>query len=306
MNPAYYRSMPRIFPLAALLVPLCACAQDNLCASWSEPEMLGTLDITVLPEASGIEIPADGSRLYVMNDGTTGVFDVMNLDGSEGQRVHVTGFRPRDLEDLALGPCGTEQCLYLGDIGDNATRRDNVQFALVVEREDYPDEVAPLRIVRATYPDGPRDAEAMAVDASGDLWVVTKTPYRQAAPAEVYLLSASALAGDGVPTLEFRGQIPTTELGSGADSRRVATGMDIAPDGRRFVFMTYDVALEFSFAPGDGLPASWREGETFRVITPAPLIQLESIAYADDGRAIVYTTESVQGLPAPIYRQTCR
>ena len=268
--------------------------------------MLGTLDIAVLPEASGIEIPADGSRLYVTNDGTTPVFDVMKLDGSGGSRVRVTGFRPLDLEELALGPCGPGQCLYLGDIGDNATRRDSVQIALVAERKEYPADVAPLRVVRARYPDGPRDAEAMAVDASGDLWIVTKTMFRQPAPAEIYRLSASALAADGMQTLELRGRIPTTELGANPGSRRVATGMDIAPDGRRFVFITYDVAIEFAFAPGDELPASWREGESFRVIPPAPLIQLESIAYADDGRTIVYTTESVRGSPAPIFRQTCR
>jgi hypothetical protein len=268
--------------------------------------MLGELDIAVLPEASGVEIPADGSRLYVMNDGTTPVFDVMKLDGSGGNRVRVTRFRPLDLEDIALGPCGEEQCLFLGDIGDNATRRDTVQIALVVEREIYPAEIAPLKIVRARYPDGPFDAEAMSVDASGDLWIVTKTPFRQAAPARMYRLSAAALDGNGVQTLEYRGQIPTADLGDNASSRRVPTGMDIAPDGRRFVFMTYDVALEFGLAPGDELPASWHEGESFRVITPAPLIQLESIAYADNGRTIVYTTESVQGSPAPIFRQTCR
>ena len=298
--------MLRTLPLAALLLPAWALAQDKLCPAWSDPQMLGTLDIAILPEASGIEIPADGSRLYVMNDGTTPVFDVTKLDGSGGSRVRVTDFRPLDLEDLALGPCGPEQCLYLGDIGDNATRRDSVQFALIVERENYPDEVAPLRVVRARYPDGARDAEAMAVDANGDLWIVTKTPFRQAAPAEVYRLSASALAADSVQTLEFRGQIPTTDLGKGASSRRVATGMDFAPDGRRFVLITYDVALEFAFTPGDDPPSSWHEGESFHVITPAPLIQLESIAYADGGRAIVYTTESIQGSPAPIFRQTCR
>lgn len=297
--------MPRVSPLAALFFPVWAFAQEDLCPSWSEPQMLGTLDIAVLPEASGIEIPTDGSRLYVMNDGTTPVFDVMQLDGSAAKRVRVTGFRPLDLEELALGRCGAEQCLYLGDIGDNATRRDTVQLALIVEREVYPAEVEALRIVRARYPDGPRDAEAMAVDANGDLWIVTKTPYMQPAPAEIYRLNAAAIAGTGVQTLEPRGAIATTDLGAGASSRRVATGMDIAPDGRRFVIITYDVALEFAFAPGDKLPESWREGESFRVIEPAPLIQLESIAYADGGRAIVYTTESVRGTPAPIFRQTC-
>jgi hypothetical protein len=298
--------MPRFLPLAALLAPVCTVAQDGLCPSWSDPERLGMLDVSVLPEASAVEIPDDGSRLYVMNDGTDPIFDVMHLDGTAGKRVRVTGFRPLDLEDIALGPCGNGQCVFLGDIGDNATRRDTVQIAIIAQRDDYPAEVAPLRIVRARYPDGPLDAEAMAVDANGDLWIVTKTAFRQAAPARVFRLSASALVADAVQTLEFRGEIPTTDLGAGASSRRVATGMDIAPDGRRFVLMTYDVAIELAFAPGDPLPAEWIERKHFRTIALAPLIQTESIAYADGGRAIVYTTESVQGTPAPIFSQACR
>jgi hypothetical protein len=229
----------------------------------------------------------------------------MQPDGSDVQHVRVAGFRPLDLEDLALGPCGAGLCLVLGDIGDNATRRDYVQFALVPERSHYADEVEPLRIVRARYPDGPRDAEAMAIDTNGDLWLVTKTAFQQPAPALVFRLRAHLLSAGGTQMLEPWGQIPTTDMGAGASSRRVPTGMDIAPDGRRFVFITYDVALEFDIAPGNSLPTKWLEGEHFRVITPAPLIQLESIAYADDGHAIVYTTESVQGTPAPIMRQTC-
>lgn len=298
--------MPRCLPLSLLFLSARAIGQDGLCPAWSVPQMLGTLDIAVLNEASGIEIPADGSRLYVMNDGTDPIFDVLLPDGTGGRRVRVTGFRPLDLEDIAVGPCGAEQCVFLGDIGDNATRRDSVQIAIVAERDDYPADVAPLRIVRARYPDGPRDAEAMAVDASGDVWIATKTPFRQPAPAEIYRLSAAALAADGMQTLEPRGKIPTTDLGRGAGSRRVATGMDIAPDGRRFIVMTYDVAIEFAFAPGDSVPAAWHEGGNFRTITLAPLIQTEAVAYADNGRTIVYTTESVQGSPAPIFRQTCR
>lgn len=298
--------MPRLLPLYLLLVPAWAAGQNGPCPSWSDPQMLGTLDIAVLNEASGIEIPPDGSRLYVVNDGTDPIFDVMLPDGTGGRRVRITGFRPLDLEDIALGPCGAESCVFLGDIGDNATRRETVQIALVAEREDYPADIAPLRIVRARYPDGPRDAEAMAVDGNGDLWIVTKSPFRQTAPAEIYRLGAAALAADGVQTLEPLGKIPTTDLGRGAGSRRIATGMDIAPDGRRFVIMTYDVAIEFAFAPGASVPAAWREGENFRTITLAPLIQTESVAYAANGRAIVYTTESVQGTPAPIFRQTCR
>jgi hypothetical protein len=297
--------MPRDSLLALLLVPLCSFAQTSPCPSWSEPERIGKLDIYVLPEASGIEFSAESAQLYVMNDGTEPVFEVMRPDGSDVRHVRVAGFRPLDLEDLALGPCEAGQCLVLGDIGDNATRRDGVQFALVPEQRRYPDQVEPLRVVRARYPDGPRDAEAMAVDANGDLWLVTKTGFQQPAPALVFRLPAAALTADGIQTLEPWGEIPTTDLGQDASSRRVPTGMDIAPDGRRFVLMTYDVALEFGFALGDGLPGKWREGADFRVIEPAPLIQLESIAYADDGRAIVYTTESVQGTPAPIMRQSC-
>ena len=313
-NPAYYPLMSRfsqfvakVSPLAVALAPLGAMAQGNLCPAWSNPQMIGTLDISVLAEASGMAISGDGSRLYVINDGSRPVIHVVSPDGSAIESVQITGFQPRDVEEIARGRCGTEDCLYVGDIGDNAARRETVQIAIVPERDDFAAEVAPLRVVTARYPDGAQDAEAIAIDPAGDLWLMTKARFGLVAPSRIYHLAAAALAADGVQVFEPRGEIPLPTLMSSLNGgRRVVTGMDIAPDGSRFVLLTYEGAVEIGQPLGATLPTEWHEGRTHRPIATAPLIQAEAIAYADDGKAIIYTTESIERSPALIVRQTCR
>jgi hypothetical protein len=196
----------------------------------------------------------------------------------------------------------------LADIGDNGAWRPFVQIAIVDEREAFDDEIVPRRVITARYPDGPHDAEAIAMHPSGDLWLVTKARIGQGGPALVFRLSAEALAAGGELRFEALGEIPVTALTRlGAGLRRVVTAMDIAPDGRRLVLLTYDAAIELALGPDGALPGpgEWVEGRTHRALPIAQLIQAEAIAYAEDGRAVVYTTESVRGSPAPIVRQAC-
>jgi hypothetical protein len=299
--------MQRYLTLASLLAPLGAFAQGNLCPAWSNPQMTGTLDISVLAEASGMAVSGDGSRLYVINDGARPLIHVVAPDGSAIESVQVTGFQPRDIEEIARGRCGTEECLYVGDVGDNVARRESVQIAIVPERDNFGAEIAPLRVVTARYPDGSHDAEAIAIDPAGDLWLLTKARFGLVAPAKIYRLSADALAADGVQVFEPKGEIPLPSLmGSLNGGRRVVTSMDIAPGGNRFVLLTYEGAVEISQPLGAALPAEWHEGLTHRPIETAPLIQAEAIAYTDDGKAIIYTTESIEASPALVVRQECR
>jgi hypothetical protein len=179
----------------------------------------------------------------------------------------------------------------------------------VEDRSDYGATVDAARVVVARYPDGPHDAEAIAVDAGGDLWLVTKSPFGQPEPAQVFRLTAAALAADGVQTFEARGEIPIAALsGDRMTTRRVVTAMDIAPARHLFVLLTYDTAIEFGFDPGQGLPepAAWQEGKTHRFVPITPLVQAEAIGYTDAGRSLIYTTESIRGSSAPLIRQSCR
>lgn len=304
---------------AAVVALACAClasganaaaAAGVLCKRWAAAETLGQLDTTLLPEASGIDIATSGARLYHNNDGTEPDFLVTGRDGGNARRITVEGFDAVDVEDLSVGACGRQTCLFLADVGDNGSRRSSVQMAIIDEQAEFPASVKPRAIVTARFPDAPRNSEAAAVHASGDLFLVTKagSGIGGSGPAMLYRLSAAQLAAGGTQTFELRGEIPVPALiGRGIPARQVVTAMDIAPDGQRFVLLTYDFMLEFALDPADPLPAAtaWREGITHRVVPIQTLIQAEAIAYDTDGRSVLYSSESVLGSSAPVMQQRC-
>jgi hypothetical protein len=285
-----------------------ATAAEGICARWSEPAKVGTLDVKTIMEASGIAISRSSPQLYHVNDGNLPFFHVTDLQGGATQSVHIAGFTPLDIEGLALGLCGDSTCLYIADIGDNAVRRDSVQIALVKEARAYGVGTPPEKILTVRYPDGPHDAEAIAIHPSGDLFLATKSRFDQPTPSQLFRLSAAQLAAGGEHTFEQVGTIPVATLSSklGDSPRRVVTAMDIAPDGRRFMLLTYDAAIEFAVDLQKGLPAAWSEGRTHHAFAVAALIQTEAIAYDRDGMSILYSTESVRGSAAPLMKQICQ
>ena len=294
--------------LIAILAVSTSAAAGGICANWSEPVTVGSLDIAKTPEASGIAVSRAYSRLYHLNDGNEPAFYVTDLSGGAMQKITVTGFQPIDMEDMALGRCGERNCLYLADTGDNAVRRESVQIVIIEEAERFGDHVAPLRVVNVRYPGKPHDAEAIAMHPSGALFVVTKVRVGLKGPAHMFRLSAAQLEAGGEQRLEALGKIPVPALANrGSKRKRTVTAMDIAPEGDRFILLTYDSAIEFALNPNSPLPKpdEWVEGRTHRVLPIAQLIQSESIAYTRDGRSIFYTTESVRGSAAPVIRQFC-
>ncbi len=92
----YKRSM-----LIAALAFSTSVAAGGICLSWSEPVIVGTLDIAKAPEACGIAVSHAYSRLYHLNDGSEPAFYVTDLSGGAMRKVSVTGFQP-----VALHPSG--------------------------------------------------------------------------------------------------------------------------------------------------------------------------------------------------------
>jgi hypothetical protein len=286
-----------------------ATAAEGVCSRWSEPAKVGDLPIKTIMEASGIAISRSAQRLYHINDGNGAFFHVTDLQGGALQTVAITGFNPQDIEDIALGPCGRSVCLYIADIGDNAFRRESVQIALVQEAGSFGAEAAPIRNIIARYPDGPHDAEALAIHPSGDLYLATKSRIgQQQNPSLLFRLSAAQLAAGGEQIFELTGAIPVIQLSEplGDNARRIVTAMDISPDGRRFVLLTYDAAIEFAVDLRNGLPQEWKTGVTHHAFAIAPLVQSEAIAYDRDGLSMLYSTESVRGTAAPLMKQICQ
>jgi hypothetical protein len=277
-----------------------------LCTRWSEPVRVGELDVATIMEASGLAISRDGKRLYHINDGDIPAFFVTDAEGGRLRQVRVAGFTPLDMEDMGYGRCGQAQCLFLADTGDNAVRREHVQIAVVPEADEFAGEVNPLRVVTARFPDGPHDVEAIAIHPDGNLLLATKSRIGIGGPSQLFRLASAQLDAGGEQTFELLGEIPVPALTSrGLPVRRVVTSMDISPDGRRLMLLTYDLAFEIALDPQQLLPGKWTEGGSHRALDIAPLVQAEAIAYDRDGRSILYSTESVRGTAAPLMRQQC-
>lgn len=100
----------------------------------------------------------------------------LRADGRVAARPTVSGAQAVDWEDIATGPAADGRpLLYVGDIGDNASRRASVDVYRVPEPPVGAADTAPAARLRLRYPDGAHDAEALLVDPlRGDLVIVTK------------------------------------------------------------------------------------------------------------------------------------
>src|SRR5690606_21021400 len=133
-----------------------------------------------LVEASGLAVSRDQPGvLWAHNDsGDTARVFAFGEDGSKLGIFTLDGAEAVDWEDMALGPdvddagepVDDADALYLADFGDNAAGRDTVSVYRVPEPEvaagqaPVRETVGDVERFTFTYPDGPRDAEALFVD----------------------------------------------------------------------------------------------------------------------------------------------
>lgn len=283
----------------------------GLCPTWGPATQAGTLDTKVINEASGLEASARfPGRLYHNNDSGDGLrFYITDMAGGATRTVELKGPRPLDIEEMSLGPCGHQTCIYLGDIGDNPASRSEVVFTLVPEKETYEGEQTPLRVVRARYPDGPHNAEAFSLHPNGDLYLVTKPAdavMSKAAPALVYKLTANQLRQtEGVQVFIKVGEIDLPKLMPDLPFYAwISTGFDISPDGKRALLLTYMAVLELNFDLAKGVPTPLTAAKDYQIFRAAPLAQQEAAAWLPDASGFLYDSEAAKDV-APLMKVVC-
>ena len=168
-----------------------------------------TLQSPDVPESSGAAWSRDDPGVFwTMNDGRDGVLFAFDTTGAPVGRVETTGARLRDVEDLASGPCGDTVCLFLADVGDNRERRRTVAIYRLEDPGVQAEGSAARVRFPVRYPDGPVDAEAIIVDGSGEVYLITKgrssppTLYRHPGPwlpDSVVTLERVQALRDGTP-----------------------------------------------------------------------------------------------------------
>lgn len=198
----------------------------------------GVVAAESIVEASGIVASLTNPNVFwIHNDSGNGDFlYATDLEGTDLATIEIEGVLGFDWEDIAVGP-GPEpgvSYLYVGDIGDNLRLRTTISVIRFPEPdlETEPSLISSVETLRFTFPDGPRDSEALFVDpVTGDLFVITKR--QKDGRAVVYRAPADSLGISEPVALE-----PVAEFQF--DEGIFVTAADITSDGAVVALRGYE------------------------------------------------------------------
>lgn len=266
------------------------------CVTYGVPRQTGVVP-EQLPELSGLAASVRHPGVFWTHNDSGNDFEAFAIDetGAVRARLKLTGAEPRDVEDVAVGPCAPGEartCVFLADIGDNFELREQVRLFRVPEPETLADASVPVEPMPFTYPDGSHDAEALVLDArSGRLGVLTKT---RRSLGDLY-----ALDGLKPGTVIQATKLGTLEAPQGLD--RLSTAASLHPSGQRLLVRTYSRVWELRQSGAADLE-SLLKGSL--VAVPAgSQAQAEAVAYFADGQGYLLGTEFTG---QPLWRVGCR
>jgi hypothetical protein len=237
-------------------------ANEQLCTAVSK-----LLPLPGVPEASGVAASRrTPGNVWVHNDAGEPTLFAFDASGKAQGQVRISGVTLTDWEDLAAGSCREGSCLYVADIGDNHHQRKQIAVYRLVEPRIGDTTIASAESWAAAYPDGARDAEALFVLPSGQMFVVSKE--RPAATA-LYRFPLST-PGGGIGRLEKVSNLPLDHV----------TGASASPDGNWVALRTHHELVFYRSA--DLVSGANSEPRRFD-LTPLGEPQGEGVAFGADG-----------------------
>ena len=265
---------------------------------YEAPVIRGRIESRAIKESSGLAASkCQPGVLWTHNDsGDKAIIFAVDPAGKDLGSWAVTNAENRDWEDIAAFKTENGECfIYIGDIGNNDSKRDRTTVYRVKEptartavgggREASRTEAA--EIINVEYP-GPRpDAETLMVHPrTGDIYIVTK---RVDGPATVYKVTPEfGKSVTAAKVAEIR--VPSVPNG-------LLSGGDISPDGLRVALCDnvagYELVLPSGSANFDDIwlqkPLKFDAGDRKNG---------ESIAYSHTGDSILAGSE---GKNSPIF-----
>lgn len=266
------------------------------CTRWAKESRRTGIVPKVLDELSGIAASRRHPGVYWAHNDSNNAGALFAID--ESGRVRATfplrGLRPRDTEDVAVGPCGPKDrrsCIWLADVGDNLRRRREVWIARVPEPERLDGRALQVDADSFRYPDGARNTESLVIDPrDATPYVITKSVDGL---GEVFRV-------DGLGTQRGGRAAPVVVLPAVGTLARLTTGADAHRDGDRVLLRTYTGAWEL-VRPGARSLAEVLRAKPVEVMA-APQLQSEGIAYTHDGSGYLMAAE---GAGSGLYRVDC-
>lgn len=266
-----------------------------------EVESKDKLQSEDLDEDSGITFsPRSDDFLWHLND--SGGAPALYLSGADGTArgiCVIQGVKNVDWEDLSAFTLDGKSYLLIADTGDNSSSRPSVVLH-IVEEPALPAAGAMLNAtvpvawsIPFTFPDGPRDCEAVAVDAAAKKIILIS---KRTTPPVVYELPLKS--EDGKPQVAVR--VGTTDTPKPkylpVPYGSQPTGLALSRDGSLAAVVTYGAIHLFPRAKGE----SWATAlsRPSAQVLRHPICQTEAIALNSKGDTLRVTSE---GVHAAIY-----
>jgi len=290
--------------LVCVLVVLAGCQPSaDSAASESLLTVSGILQSSAIDEASGLAPSRrDPDILWVINDDGPAVLYAIDTTGASRGKTRVSKASNRDWEDLASFTLRGTPYLLIADIGDNESKRKDVTLYIVEEPDVGDDKSKIAWQFDFRYPDGPTDAEAIAVDAANErILVLSKRdipavlyelPLRPTKDKKVVAKRIGAMTSLPQPRRQDVTAAPLLK-----DWFWQPSGMDIKADGSAAIIVTYDAIYYYPRDPNQDWPSALSQAPFG--LSLGKIKNAESIAFSNDGSAAFITTEKQH---APLLR----
>jgi hypothetical protein len=238
-------------------------------------------------ESSGVAFDprADGVVWTHGDSGADPVIFAVAADGQVAGRVVVAGARNRDWEDVAVGACEGGDCVYLGDIGNNSSRKRDITLYRAPLPGLTDSTTLPAQEFRARFPGDGRDTEAMFVTTDGSVYLINKGQHDD---IELWRWPTPLQPGP-VDLVRVRTLAP--EPGHPGDA---VTGAGASQDGQWVAVRTYARLLLYRTVDllAGGQPAFSMD------LTPLGEPQGEGVAMRADGTVVLTSESGGHGLAA--------
>jgi hypothetical protein len=290
------RARPSLLhPLLAAMFALAGCSAP------APPfaQLSGVVIDTRLSDLSGLASShAHADTLWALDDGGSppNLF-ALGTRGGVQATFRVAGIVNTDWEDLAAFDLDHHHYLLIADTGDNGGLRRTVQLHVVEEPQVLADgTLKPAWSIVFRWPDGPRDCEAVAVDAArGEVLLISK----RHRPPELFVVPLRP-GGRGLQVARRVGFLAGVPGMGSAESHTArllgqVTAADLSPDGRTLAVLTYQSVLLYRRAAGQSWPAALAGRPHIHSLTWLP--QAEGLAWAGDGEGLYASGEHS---PAPL------
>lgn len=266
-----------------------------------------------IDEASGLTQSIQHPNLYWTHNDSRSFFDptpteaVLYAVDAQGQlhgELWLDGVKPYDWEAISHFKQGDQPYLLIADIGDNRARRSRgIRLHAVQEPKTIAGKISrrPAWTLELRYPDGARDAEAMAVDEHENaIYILSKRDdkpqlYRAELPRGRNSSQILRLLGS-IPPLDAL--VETTEPG---DLRVLPfihqpVDMAFAPDRSEVALLSYAHIYLFARSPEQ----SWLNAlqGTPHIIHLPGARQYEGLSYSTDGQSLLVVREGVDSASA--------